>query len=415
MPVERRKPRSPSGRVSPRLYLIVGALLIALPLLGYFVSNWYVTKKKWAEECFTKPVAVCAPEAEEWQDPAAVAFSPDGRRVALGTESGYPKLCIWEPESGKKSTLKLRASGGRGRISIRMLAFLRDGRRVLVGGDSIYNVPIDPVLKVLDTAGERPPEDLLDARLGGWRGRGFGLPKCVAIFDDGRRALISGGGSGLTLWDMESLRPLEQLASRSGAVYAVAVSPDGRRALLDGAGGVVILWDLAAGEELRRLAEKGGGRAVMALAFSRDARRALAASTKALRVWDTRDGRLLRRIDLTDETLYAVAFLPDGRRVLLGCGGYQHIEDGRAELSLWDIDSGRPVRHYRLPAHKEARNSGIRAVAVSPDGRRAVSAGWWVDAAGELHTELLLWRLPDEMGFRLLGTQDLKEQGGGGE
>jgi len=69
-----------SGRrrgVSPRLYLIVGLLLLTLPPAGYFSANWYVTRKKQAEECFRRPLRELEfPEREglRWREIYSVAF-----------------------------------------------------------------------------------------------------------------------------------------------------------------------------------------------------------------------------------------------------------------------------------------------------------------------------------------------------
>jgi WD40 repeat protein/tRNA A-37 threonylcarbamoyl transferase component Bud32 len=77
----------------------------------------------------------------------------------------------------------------------------------------------------------------------------------------------------------------------------------------------------------------------------------------------------------TAEPFLALAFSPDGKRILSGHGQWQ---DGKPALAgfamdtsvkLWDASSGEEL--LRLPGHA----AGSTAVAFTPDGRRAVTAG----------------------------------------
>jgi WD40 repeat protein len=89
----------------------------------------------------------------------------------------------------------------------------------------------------------------------------------------------------------------------------------------------------------------------------------------------------------------AVAFRPDGRRLAVwaACGP----ESG--ELTLWDLDGGRPTFIQRLPAHPR---SFPRNLQFSPDGRRLVAVGSaWGPHAGDPNTHppgrLTLWDVSD--------------------
>jgi WD40 repeat protein len=75
-------------------------------------------------------------------------------------------------------------------------------------------------------------------------------------------------------------------------------------------------------------------------------------------MWDLESGETLRTLDLSNP-VYAVAVTPDGRRAVSGS------LDGT--LRMWDLESGETLR--ALEGHSES----VDAVAVTRDGRRAVS------------------------------------------
>jgi len=134
----------------------------------------------------------------------------------------------------------------------------------------------------------------------------------------------------VTLWAVDG--------GRAGATFqqpnrirALAVSPDG--ALLVGAteaDTTVKVWDVRARRQARELF--GHTADVTSTAFSRDGTLiATAGRDRTVRVWDTRRGLQLRVI-AHDRPVGAVAFSPDGRRLVTG--------DDRGVLRVSDACSG---------------------------------------------------------------------------
>lgn len=95
-----------------------------------------------------------------------------------------------------------------------------------------------------------------------------------------------------------------------------------------------------------------------------------------------------------DEPVHAVAFSPDGKRLLSACG-HPGIVNGKpykpadTSIRLWDLDAGREI--LRLMDHTEL----ISGVAFSPDGRRAVS--------GSYDETMRLWDLDAGKCIRVFG------------
>jgi WD40 repeat protein len=93
------------------------------------------------------------------------------------------------------------------------------------------------------------------------------------------------------------------------------------------------------------------------VAFTPDVKRVLADSDDDLRLWDMNTGEELLRFAPPPRSLRSVAISPDGKQAL-SCG------DG---IRLWDVESGTELRRF------DPGPVSVFSVAFSPDGKRAVS------------------------------------------
>jgi serine/threonine protein kinase len=91
----------------------------------------------------------------------------------------------------------------------------------------------------------------------------------------------------------------------------------------------------------------------------------LPGSDFALRLWDARTGRGLRRLEGHRGVVFCVAVSPDGKRALSGGGG----EEKDHALRYWNLETGKLIRE--LKGHQ----GRVLSIVISPDGRRAYSAG----------------------------------------
>jgi WD40 repeat protein len=123
----------------------------------------------------------------------------------------------------------------------------------------------------------------------------------------------------------------------------------------------------------RRVFDAEAG-SVNGVAFSPDGKRAAAATSRGVRLWDVATGKLLAANDEHRDRVMAVAFSPDGK--LLASAS----ED--KTVRLWDAASLAELRVLR--GHKDA----VRGVAFTGDGKHLLSAGFdgliqeWDVAAG---------------------------------
>ena len=269
---------------------------------------------------------------------AAVAFSPDGRRLASVGDDGTVR--VWDPATGAGLAILAGHDG-----TVAAVAFSPDGRRLASVGD-------DGTVRVWDPA--------TGAELAILAGHTVGAT-ALAFSPDGRRLASASWDRTVRVWDPATGARLATLAGHYDRVTAVAFSPDRRWLASASWDRTVRLWDLATGARLATLA--GHDDRVTAVAFSPDRRRLASASwDRTVRVWDPASGAEQTTLAGHDGTVYAVAFSPGGRR--LASASWDRT------VRLWDPATG--AEQATLAGH----TVGATAVAFSPDGRRLASASW---------------------------------------
>jgi hypothetical protein len=122
----------------------------------------------------------------------------------------------------------------------------------------------------------------------------------------------------------------------------------------------VLLWDAAAGKGMATLDGHTG--TVTAVAFSPNGTRVLTGSDdNTARLWEAATGKAVATLAGHTNSVNAVAFSPDGKHILTGSS------DNTARL--WDAATGKAVA--ALAGHTDR----VTAVAFLPDGMRIVSSG----------------------------------------
>lgn len=252
----------------------------------------------------------------------SVVFSPDAKTLVSAT-SGEQAIIFWDAQSGEvKRTLILPDP-------VEAVAFSPNGNTLAIGTDrsiNLCNVQTGEIRWFYNSSIEFPnslafsPNGLTivtgglkiwDARTGKLR-RSLKVPKSDEI-NTGREKRI-------TLRD-------------AGDVSAVAFSPDGKTLATEGSNKIVKLWDTRTGQIKRTLT--GHDDEANCVAFSpKGDKVASGSSDRTVRVWDVRNGRLLvtfmilpaRKQDMTSTDW--IAFTPEG---------YYASSPGAASFIRWRV------------------------------------------------------------------------------
>jgi WD40 repeat protein/tRNA A-37 threonylcarbamoyl transferase component Bud32 len=184
------------------------------------------------------------------------------------------------------------------------------------------------------------------------------------------------------LW--RELRSTYRLLPLSAAFqpHGVALSPDGK--CVAGNVGIsldtVVICDVRTGSELRVLK---GLKWPLTVAFSPNGDR-VAGGGSGIIIWDTTTGAAIKTIDQRGDPVHAIAFSPDGKRIIAG------TRQGR--VVIWDVQTG-----DQLMTLVEGEGF-VQSVAYSPDGDRILTSGrkgglkLWSDSGTHLLTILEGWQ-----------------------
>jgi WD40 repeat protein len=343
----------------------------------------------------------------------AVDFSADGRFLATTAagEPGRGEIHLWDTATWKLSTTLLDPAS-----SVRALAFAPNGKTLAAGGD-------DWAVKLWDVASGKVREQLIQ-RPGDRNERAHAdTILSLAFSDDGKQLLSTGADLIIKRWDIpekhwlsytahhdgpgravfapdgksyftaatdgkvlrwEDSKPTVLYRSGKSDIVARALAPDGATLAVADAEHVITLWDTATGKPLRAL--RGHRGPVYSLTFSPDGRSLVALSQPTQRVvkgslsrmqsdpvneqlpselrhWEVASGRLLAALEWEagkDERTVAVAFMPDGKKIVLAREERVQILEAATVKELTKFAAGPDF---------------VTALAVAPDGTALAIGG----------------------------------------
>jgi WD40 repeat protein len=258
-----------------------------------------------------------------------VAFAADGKILASGSYDGT--ICFWDPVAQKKvRTIRVNEEG------VTSIAFSPDGKTLASGGIATTEVTINtnyaPVtqadaVRLWDVAGGKEVRKL--------KGRG----SIVAFSSDGKR-LACGGLTAIFHLNSkpEESYGIHSRGSTGGKIQSNTSLGSGMQidAISIQAYHMVRLWDPATGKEVSSRELRRSRNVGNAIAFSHEGARLAAGSGPVIDFRSTRGGNLIS------------------------------TQKGRMQISLWEASAGKPIRKL---------NGEARAVAFSPDGKTLATGG----------------------------------------
>jgi WD40 repeat protein len=262
----------------------------------------------------------------------ALAFSPDGRRLAVagGPSGRFGEIKIWDVE---KTAPTLVATIQGHTDTILAVAFSPNGATIASAGyDKLVKVWDVSTAKLVTTLKEH--SDAVYA---------------VAFMPGGRQLVSAAGDRTLKIWDVSTGKRVFTMSDALDSLYAVAVHPSGTQIAAAGADRMIRTWSWNAD------ASTPGGNtgslvastfahadAVLRLTYSPDGATLVSAGAdRVIKVWDARALREQQRLEAQPDWIMGLALSADGK--WLAAGRY----DGT--LGLYALPADGPGEQFVVP------------------------------------------------------------------
>ncbi len=317
----------------------------------------------------------------------ALAYSPDGKQIAVGTDDGI--LRVLDAESGKVTyTSPSRNS------RIERVCFSPNGKLIALGDAggqvavyapgvmgnalamSVQGADVPEVYSVAFTSGSNsvfscgrdgkirltagPAPDGSSAPNTATKITEFighnGPVTSLAVTTDGMLLISGGVDKTVRVWNVKTSKQLRAFQGHTTGVTAVAARPDGKQIASAAEDGAVRIWDLNPSDEHRAMTD--AKESLWAVAISPDGKRVAAAGAdRTIRVYDPESGKVEAKLD-AGAAMTSLAFFPDSNR--LAAGG------GDNKVKVWDLAQKRAIQEMT------GFSLAVLAVAVSDDSKFVV-------------------------------------------
>ena len=284
---------------------------------------------------------------------SALAWSPDGKLLALGT---FQEVRLINPaDSQTVATLQGHAE------QVRAVAWSPDGKLLAAAG----GLPGQKgEIKLWNTATRT-----LARTIPGHR-------DCIyaAVFSpDGKSLATASYDKLIKIWDTETGKEIRTLKDHIDAIYALAFTPDGTRLISASADRSVKVWDYATGERLYTMSEPIDGLNTIVVSPKGDFV-AAGGLDKTIRVWQLGPKAAMLKSTLIahEDAILQLSWSPDG-------------------ATLISSSADRTIKAFSVPALEQRgdwpkQSDWVTALQFAPDGKQF--------AAGRFDGSLQLYAAP---------------------
>ena len=242
----------------------------------------------------------------------AMAFSPDGNRLASGS---FREVKIWKREQAKPASRKADPA-----LGVVLSVISPDGKQMVCADKA-------GALLVLDAASGKLVKKIADANKSGI--------KLLSVSPNGTQAVVYGTDASLDVWNLKDGKSTASKAGLAG-VRAVTWAADGKTVVTASDDKIVRLWsatDLAPGKEL-----KGATGAIVALLAGVTPEKLITATDDGkTQVWNATEAKVTQT--LPTPGVQCITLSRDGKQ--LASGG----TDGA--VRLWDLSTSKQINELR--------------------------------------------------------------------
>jgi WD40 repeat protein len=297
---------------------------------------------------------------------AIIAAALTGAWLASDAKESAPPTAEIEP------TLPMRTLRGH-QGAVHSVAFHPDGARLLSASG-------DHTIGLWDLATGR-----LLARLEGHTDS----VRSVVCLSDGETIISSSDDLTIRIWDLAARKTKQTLRGHTAKVRKLALMPDEASLISVSKDGSLRVWDLPSGAQRLERTEHddwvGGNRGYLSVAIRPDGEAlATAAFDRTVRLWDTKDFGVSRRLGPHASDVGIVSYSSDGRYLLYD------LEAG--QLRVMSADGREDV--MRLVGHED----WVYSIAACP--------GRPIAATGSEDTLIMVWDIPSGERLATLAGHD---------
>jgi WD40 repeat protein len=342
----RGKPARETGYIAGNVINLLRQM--ARDLSGWDFSNltvWqaYVQDANLSNVNFAGADLATSVFAENLGSGLSVAFSPDGRLLAMGDTKG--EIHLWQvPE------MRLLMSNQGHANVVFSVVFSPDSRSIASGS-------VDGTVKLWDCSTGQCLNVFQGHTSNVWS---------VVFSPDGQTLASCSADSTVRCWDVGSGKCMQILQGHTNQVWSVVFSPESQTLATSSADNTIKLWDAITGECLKTFENNTPDGTlrdrsqIRSVAFSPDGKSiACGGDDTFVRYWDISKGECFRICKGHANTVLSIVFSADGK-TLASCS-----ED--TTIRLWDTLSGQCFKTLQAHTHR------ISSVAFSPDGKTLAS------------------------------------------